>query len=66
VTSRFDRPKLSTPIQKVAVIPCHSSAQASNTPADNAAKPFTRLTKAGIVESTEGIRGGYALAKFVF
>lgn len=30
---------------------------------DYAAKLFTRLAKAGIVESTEGIRGGFTLAR---
>jgi Rrf2 family protein len=38
-------------------------AEMQGVPADYAAKLFTRLAKAGIVESTEGIRGGFALAR---
>lgn len=32
-------------------------------PADYAAKLFTKLSKAGLVRATEGIRGGFALAR---
>jgi len=38
-------------------------AEMQGVPVDYAAKLFTRLAKAGIVESTEGIRGGFALAR---
>lgn len=38
-------------------------AEMQGVPVDYAAKLFTRLAKAGIVESTEGIRGGFRLAK---
>lgn len=38
-------------------------AEMQGVPVDYAAKLFTRLAKAGIVESSEGIRGGFTLAK---
>ena len=38
-------------------------AEMQGVPVDYAAKLFTRLAKAGIVESTEGIRGGFTLAR---
>jgi Rrf2 family protein len=38
-------------------------AEMQGVPVDYAAKLFTRLAKAGIVESSEGIRGGFALAR---
>ena len=38
-------------------------AEMQGVPVDYAAKLFTRLAKAGIVESTEGVRGGFALSR---
>ncbi|WP_028228474.1 RrF2 family transcriptional regulator [Paraburkholderia ferrariae] len=38
-------------------------AEMQGVPVDYAAKLFTRLAKAGIVQSTEGIRGGFTLAR---
>lgn len=38
-------------------------AEMQGVPVDYAAKLFTRLAKAGLVASTEGVRGGFALAR---
>ncbi|VVE20587.1 transcriptional regulator [Pandoraea capi] len=38
-------------------------AEMQGIPVEYAAKLFTRLSKAGLVMSTEGVRGGYSLAK---
>lgn len=38
-------------------------AEMQGIPADYAAKLFTRLAKAGLVAATEGVRGGFALAR---
>lgn len=38
-------------------------AEMQGIPVEYAAKLFTRLSKAGLVVATEGVRGGYSLAK---
>ncbi len=38
-------------------------AELQGVPADYVAKLFTRLQKAGLVEATEGVRGGFRLAR---
>ncbi|RAU22587.1 transcriptional regulator [Paramagnetospirillum kuznetsovii] len=38
-------------------------AQLQGVPSDYLAKLFTKLSKAGLVQATEGVRGGFALAR---